>query len=194
MGRAGTASKKTTQRAAPKKTTQRAAPKKRHNDVQANQPATSDTRVGAARAASARARRRHKFRADRRDRLTHRRAGCGGTDLCEISPGGQVALAGDTFAGNGAYQGAWSPSMGLHVRPGTLNRRIQFDRSLAAMAPSTPRPGLMCQAVANCRPVPSRSSASTMRLWQGWRTSNRGIRVWYESTPTAGVGPPCPGP
>src|SRR5258705_7569527 len=55
--------------------------------------------------------------------------GAGGTDLCEISPGGQVALAGDTFSGNGAYQGAWSPSMGLHVRPGTLNGRIQFDRS-----------------------------------------------------------------
>ena len=55
--------------------------------------------------------------------------GAGGTDLCEISPSGLVALAGDTFAGNGAFQGVWSPSMGLHVRPGTLNGRIQFDRS-----------------------------------------------------------------
>jgi Domain of unknown function (DUF4185) len=55
--------------------------------------------------------------------------GAGGTDLCEISPSGLVALAGDTFSGNGAFQGAWSPSMGLHVRPGTLNGRIQFDCS-----------------------------------------------------------------
>ncbi|HEX5144797.1 MAG TPA: DUF4185 domain-containing protein [Mycobacterium sp.] len=55
--------------------------------------------------------------------------GAGGTDLCEISPGGQVALAGDTFSGDGAFQGSWSPSMGLHVRPGTLNGNIQFDRS-----------------------------------------------------------------
>jgi len=55
--------------------------------------------------------------------------GAGATDLCEISPGGQVALAGDTFSGNAAFQGTWSPSMGLHVQPGTLNRIIQFDRS-----------------------------------------------------------------
>ena len=55
--------------------------------------------------------------------------GAGATDLCEISPDGQVALAGDTFSGDAAFQGAWSPSMGLHVRPGTLNGRIQFDRS-----------------------------------------------------------------
>ncbi|HZE17658.1 MAG TPA: DUF4185 domain-containing protein [Mycobacterium sp.] len=56
--------------------------------------------------------------------------GAGATDLCEISPGGQVALAGDTFSGNAALSGAWSPSMGLHVRPGTLNSNtIQFDRS-----------------------------------------------------------------
>ena len=129
-GRAGTASKKTTQRAAPKKTTQRAAPKKttRRRPGKANRPlaipewellelpqpvrgdainlgpiAGTGSPTGA--------------------------LGAGGTDLCEISPGGLVALAGDTFAGNGAFQGAWSPSMGLHVRPGTLNRRIQFDRS-----------------------------------------------------------------
>jgi len=55
--------------------------------------------------------------------------GAGATDLCEITPSGLVALAGDTFAGNGAFQGDWSPSMGLHVRQGTLNGRIQFDRS-----------------------------------------------------------------
>ncbi|TDH17642.1 DUF4185 domain-containing protein [Mycobacteroides franklinii] len=55
--------------------------------------------------------------------------GAGATDLCEIAPSGQVALAGDTFAGNGAFQGAWSPSLGLHVRPGTLSDLIQFDRS-----------------------------------------------------------------
>ena len=56
--------------------------------------------------------------------------GAGAVDLCEISPGGQVALGGDTFAGN--FMGAvpWSPSMALHVRPGTLNSNpIQFDRS-----------------------------------------------------------------
>jgi hypothetical protein len=55
--------------------------------------------------------------------------GAGATDLCEIAPSGQVALAGDTFAGNKAFVGAWSPSMGLHVKPGTLNGTIQFDRS-----------------------------------------------------------------
>lgn len=55
--------------------------------------------------------------------------GAGATDLCEIAPSGQVALAGDTFAGNAAYAGAWSPSMGLHVRQGTLDGKIQFDRS-----------------------------------------------------------------
>ncbi len=56
--------------------------------------------------------------------------GAGAVDLCEISPGGQVALGGDTFWGNAALSGAWSPSMGLHVRPGTLNSNtIQFDRS-----------------------------------------------------------------
>jgi hypothetical protein len=129
-GRAGTASKKTTQRPAPKKTTKRAAPKKstQRRPGKANRPlaipewellelpqpvrgdainlgpiAGTGSPTGA--------------------------LGAGGTDLCEISPGGLVALAGDTFAGNGAFQGAWSPSMGLHVRPGTLNRRIQFDRS-----------------------------------------------------------------
>jgi hypothetical protein len=53
--------------------------------------------------------------------------GAGGTDLCEISPGGEVALAGDTLSANRARQGDWSPSMGLHVRPGTLNGNIQFD-------------------------------------------------------------------
>jgi Domain of unknown function (DUF4185) len=56
--------------------------------------------------------------------------GAGAVDLCEISPGGQVALGGDTFSGNAMGQGAWSASMGLHVRPGTLNSNpIQFDRS-----------------------------------------------------------------
>jgi len=56
--------------------------------------------------------------------------GAGAVDLCEISPGGQVALGGDNFAGNAAFDGAWSPSVGLHVRPGTLNSNpIQFDGS-----------------------------------------------------------------
>lgn len=56
--------------------------------------------------------------------------GAGATDLCEIAPSGQVALAGDTFAGQGVGIGAWSPSMGLHVRPGSLNgARIEFDYS-----------------------------------------------------------------
>lgn len=51
------------------------------------------------------------------------------TDLCEIAPSGQVALAGDTFTGDAACPpgGQWSPSMGLHVRPGTLSRRVEFD-------------------------------------------------------------------
>jgi Domain of unknown function (DUF4185) len=54
--------------------------------------------------------------------------GAGAVDLCEISPGGQVALGGDTFSGNAMGDGAWSPSMALHVRPGTLNSNpIQFD-------------------------------------------------------------------
>jgi hypothetical protein len=57
--------------------------------------------------------------------------GAGATDLCEISPGGQVALAGDTFSGNRMGDGSWSPSMGLHVLPGSLNSpRVQFDHSL----------------------------------------------------------------
>jgi len=56
--------------------------------------------------------------------------GAGAVDLCEISPGGQVALGGDTFSGNAMGDGAWSPSMALHVRPGTLNSNpIQFDGS-----------------------------------------------------------------
>ncbi|GAS88203.1 DUF4185 domain-containing protein [Mycolicibacterium brisbanense] len=54
--------------------------------------------------------------------------GAGGTDLCEIAPSGQVALAGDTFAGQGVGIGEWSRSMGLHVRPGSLNSaHIEFD-------------------------------------------------------------------
>ncbi|MEU9805980.1 DUF4185 domain-containing protein [Mycobacterium sp. NPDC050853] len=61
--------------------------------------------------------------------------GAGGTDLTEIAPSGQVGLAGDTFAGPGAYKGDWSPSMGLHVKPGTLDdttKGVQFDRSFGA--------------------------------------------------------------
>ena len=59
-----------------------------------------------------------------------RSLGAGATDLCEIAPSGQVALAGDTFAGDGVGLGAWSRSLGLHVRPGTLNTAaIQFDRA-----------------------------------------------------------------
>jgi Domain of unknown function (DUF4185) len=56
--------------------------------------------------------------------------GAGAVDLCEISPSGQVALGGDTFSGNAACSGAWSPSMALQVRPGTLNSNpIQFNGS-----------------------------------------------------------------
>jgi hypothetical protein len=54
--------------------------------------------------------------------------GAGAVDLCEISPAGLVALGGDTFSGNAMGDGAWSPSMALHVRPGTVNGNpIQFD-------------------------------------------------------------------
>jgi hypothetical protein len=55
--------------------------------------------------------------------------GAGAVDLCEISPSGQVALGGDTFSGNAMGDGTWSASMALHVRPGTLDGTIQFDRS-----------------------------------------------------------------
>jgi hypothetical protein len=56
--------------------------------------------------------------------------GAGAVDLCEIAPSGQVALGGDTFSGNAEGDGNWSPSMALHVRPGTLNANtIQFDRA-----------------------------------------------------------------
>jgi Domain of unknown function (DUF4185) len=56
--------------------------------------------------------------------------GAGAVDLCEISPSGLVALGGDTFSGNAEGSGAWSPSMALHVQPGTLNgNTIQFNRS-----------------------------------------------------------------
>nr|WP_231980359.1 DUF4185 domain-containing protein [Mycobacterium sp. E2497] len=56
--------------------------------------------------------------------------GVGATDLCEIAPSGQVALAGDTFPGNCCGCGPGCPSMGLHVKPGTLNSNtIQFDRA-----------------------------------------------------------------
>ena len=55
--------------------------------------------------------------------------GAGAVDLCEISPSGLVALGGDTFSGNACLSGAWSPSMALHVRPGTLNGNIQFNGS-----------------------------------------------------------------
>src|ERR1700757_4825902 len=56
--------------------------------------------------------------------------GAGAVDLCEISPGGQVALGGDTFSGNAALSGAWSPSMALRVQPRTLNGNpIRFNGS-----------------------------------------------------------------
>jgi hypothetical protein len=56
--------------------------------------------------------------------------GAGAVDLCEIAPSGLVALGGDTFSGNAAFSGTWSPSMALHVQPGTLNANtIQFNRS-----------------------------------------------------------------
>ena len=56
--------------------------------------------------------------------------GAGAVDLCEISPSGLVALGGDTFSGNAAFSGTWSPSMALQVQPGTLNANtIQFNGS-----------------------------------------------------------------
>lgn len=54
-----------------------------------------------------------------------------GTDLCEIAPSGLVALGGDTFSAPKLTSG-WSPSIGLHVRPGTLTNAdtgVQFDRA-----------------------------------------------------------------
>jgi hypothetical protein len=71
--------------------------------------------------------------------------GAGAVDLCEISPSGQVALGGDTFSGNAAFSGAWSASMALHVRPGTLNSNpIQFDGSFgqgSSLYDQPPPPG-----------------------------------------------------
>jgi Domain of unknown function (DUF4185) len=56
--------------------------------------------------------------------------GAGAVDLCEISPGGLVALGGDTFTGDAACSGTWCPSMALQVQPGTLNGSpIQFNGS-----------------------------------------------------------------
>lgn len=61
--------------------------------------------------------------------------GAGAVDLCEISPAGQVALAGDTFSGNAARSGTWSPSMALQVQPGTLKSNpIQFNGSFGQNA------------------------------------------------------------
>ncbi len=52
------------------------------------------------------------------------------TDLCEIAPNGQVALAGDTFRGNRCLENlGWSPSLGLHVKPGTLGGKVEFDNT-----------------------------------------------------------------
>lgn len=57
------------------------------------------------------------------------RLGAGATDLCEISPSGLVAIAGDTFTGNQCRQGDWSPSLALHVKPNTLAAKVEFDGS-----------------------------------------------------------------
>jgi hypothetical protein len=88
--------------------------------------------------------------------------GAGAVDLCEISPSGQVALGGDTFSGNAARSGAWSPSMALQVQPGTLNSNIQFNGSFGQNGTLYAEPRLPSHLVVNCRPGPSRSSASTM--------------------------------
>ena len=62
----------------------------------------------------------------------------------------------------------WAPYRGAHRWPCMSGpaplTAIQSSSTarLARVAPSTPSPRLMCQAVVNCRPVPSRSSASTM--------------------------------
>ncbi len=51
------------------------------------------------------------------------------TDLCEIAPSGQVAIAGDTFSGDCALgpRAAWYASLALHVKPGSLQRTVEFD-------------------------------------------------------------------
>ncbi len=51
----------------------------------------------------------------------------GATDLCEIVPGGQVAVAGDTWKGPKAFAGKWSPSLALHVK--SLAGKVEFDGS-----------------------------------------------------------------
>ena len=51
--------------------------------------------------------------------------GVGATDLCEIAPSGEVAVAGDTFTGKKCRDGEWTPSVALHVR--SLAGKVQFD-------------------------------------------------------------------
>lgn len=53
--------------------------------------------------------------------------GVGATDLCEIAPSGEVAVAGDTFDGCRCKDGRWTPSLALHVS--SLAGKVQFDRS-----------------------------------------------------------------
>jgi hypothetical protein len=86
-----------------------------------------------------------------------RALGVGAVDLCEISPGGQVALGGDAFSGNAMGEGAWSKSIGLHVRPGTLaSNVIQFDRAF----------GQNCTLYAeSCRPDGSQLPAGTVQVF-----------------------------
>jgi Domain of unknown function (DUF4185) len=58
----------------------------------------------------------------------------GGVDLGEIPPSGQIAIGGDAFSGNGMNVGVWSPSIAMHIRPGTLYGPglIQSDFSFGA--------------------------------------------------------------
>ena len=84
--------------------------------------------------------------------------------------------------------------MGLHVRPGTLNGRIQFDRSFGGngtlYAETWPHVPGGSQLPAGTVQVFGVDYAFVARV----ADLHPGIRVWYESTPTAGVGPPFPGP
>lgn len=124
--------------------------------------------------------------------------GAGATDLCEISPGGQVALGGDTFPGNGCGDGPGSPSMGLHVQAGTLNDTIQFDRSFGAggtLYAETWHPDPGSQLPAGTIHVGDIDYALVARTRTGIKASlSPSIRDWYESTRTMRAGRPLMGP
>ena len=83
----------------------------------------------------------------------------GATDLCEISPGGQVALAGDTFGETDATKASGAHRWACMSGRAALGAESSSTARLVGAA-STPRAGR--QAVVNCRPAPSRCSATTM--------------------------------